>query len=180
MKMGEKESGEMREMKMGEQNETGEVDEVKLNDFQENVDDMSSVNQVIESAPKSYIEDRPKYILLEKTKALYTLMHGYLELFPKSEKFTLRQKIEDVNLECIKLLVIQNYKQTDGERKATILEFLANVHLFEVLVQQAVVFKYISFGGYQKVMPLVREINSFALSRYKKLNARRQSNENLH
>ena len=44
---------------------------------------------------KMEFSDRPKYIMLEKTKALYTMLHSYLELFPKTEKFTLRQKIED-------------------------------------------------------------------------------------
>ena len=41
-----------------------------------------------DGALKIYNEDRPKYILLEKTKALYTRLHSYLELFPKSEKFS--------------------------------------------------------------------------------------------
>jgi len=123
-----------------------------------------------DGALRIYNEDKPKYILLEKTKALYTRLHSYLELFPKSEKFTLRQKIEEGVLECIRILVFQNYQQTDEERKKLMLRFLSEVYLIEVLIHQAVIFKYISYDGYNKIMPLIREINSFALARYRNLN----------
>ena len=113
--------------------------------------------------------DRPKYIMLEKTKALYTMLHTYLELFPKSEKFTLRQKIEDTILESIKLLIMQNYQKTDEERRTRILDFIANLYLLEVLLQQASIFRYLSFDGFNRCMSLLREINNFALSRYKNL-----------
>jgi hypothetical protein len=132
------------------------------------------VNQVENIAIASTTEqkiftERPKYIMLEKTKALYTLMHTYLELFPKSEKFTLRQKMEDTILELIKLLIMQNYQQTDEERRKKILDFLANLYLLEVLLQQASIFRYLSFDGFNRCVLLLREINNFALARYKNL-----------
>lgn len=129
--------------------------------------------QVMVDVDKNFI-DRPKYIMLEKTKALYTMMHSYLELFPKSEKFTLRQKIEDIILELIKLLIMQNYQQTDKERSKKILEFIANLYLLEVLIQQAYIFRYISIDGFNRCMNLLKEINNFALSRYKKLGGKNE------
>lgn len=129
-----------------------------------------TINQKIEATPRSSEEDRPKYIILEKTKALYTMLHSYLELFPKSEKFTLRQKIEEGVLTCIRLLILQNYQETDEERRKLILNFLSEIYIIETLVYQAVIFKYLSYEGYYRIMSLVREINAFALSRYKNLN----------
>lgn len=113
--------------------------------------------------------ERPKYMMLEKTKALYTMLHPYLELYPKNERFTLRQRIEDTILESIKLLVIQNYQQTDEERRGKILEFLSNIYLIEVLLQQSTIFKYLSYDAFNRCIPLVVEINNFAISRYKNL-----------
>lgn len=123
---------------------------------------------------KIEFSDRPKYIMLEKTKALYTMMHSYLELFPKTEKFTLRQKIEDTILESIKLLIMQNYQQTDKERRVKILEFIANLYLLEVLIQQAYIFRYLSIDGFNRCMNLLKEINNSALSRYKKLGGKNE------
>ncbi|PIN77062.1 hypothetical protein COV15_03240 [Candidatus Woesearchaeota archaeon CG10_big_fil_rev_8_21_14_0_10_34_12] len=119
-------------------------------------------------------EDRPKYIILEKTKALYLMLHSYLELFPKSEKFTLRSRIEEIIIDSIKLLVLQNYKQTDIERKELILEFLANLYLLETLLQQASIFKYLSFQGFDRSVSLLREINNYVLARYKNLGGKHE------
>jgi len=165
--MGKEEEKMEDKNKMGEKTREKNEGDISIV-TEENVS--QSLNQRIDSTPKTFNEDRPKYVLLEKTKALYTLMHPYLELFPKSEKFTLRQKMEDSILECIKILIIQNYKQTDEERKGMVLEFLANVYVLETLIQQALVFKYIAYAGHGKIMPLVREINAYALARYKNLN----------
>lgn len=144
----------------------------------ENVE--QNLNQRLDSTPKNFNEDRPKYLILEKTKALYTMLHSYLNLFPKSEKFTLRQKIEEGILECIRLLILQNYQQTDDERSKLILKFLSEIYLIEVLLYQSVVFKYVSYDGYNKIIPLVREINTFALARYKNLNKKMDvENENF-
>ncbi len=125
----------------------------------------------VDSALKLYEQDKPRYILLEKTKALYTRLHPYLLLFPKSEKFTLGQKIEEGVLKCIRLLVLQNYQQTDKERKDMMLKFISEISVLEVLIYQAVVFRYISYPNYGKIKPFVNEINRFALSRYKNLNS---------
>jgi hypothetical protein len=128
----------------------------------------NKTNEQITKEKKEFSE-RPKYIMLEKTKALYTMMHPYLELFPKSERFTLRQRIEDTILELIRLLILQNYQQTNENRKQKILDFLANIYLVEVLLQQSLVFKYLSYDAFNRCMPLIVEINNFALSRYKNL-----------
>jgi hypothetical protein len=118
---------------------------------------------------KPAIEDRPKYIMLEKTKAIYTMLHPLLEQFPKHEKFTLRQSIEDTILEMIKLLIKQNYQRTNEERRDKILEFLSDIYLIEVLLQQSVSFQYLNIEKYLKALALIREIQSSALSRYKNL-----------
>lgn len=114
-------------------------------------------------------EDRPKYIMLEKTKALYTMLHSYLELFPKTEKFTLRSRIEETILDSIKLLVLQNYQQTDEKRRTIMLEFLSNMYILEVLIQQASIFKFISYEGFDRNVSLLREINNYASARYRNL-----------
>jgi hypothetical protein len=132
-------------------------------------------NKTAEAEQKVFSE-RPKYLMLEKTKALYTMMHSYLELFPKSEKFTLRSRIEDTILDSIRLLVLQNYQQTDEKRRAIMLEFLANIYLLEVLIQQASIFRYLSYEGFDRCVLLLKEINNFALARYKNLGGR---NENI-
>jgi hypothetical protein len=130
-------------------------------------------NKVDVAEAKNFSE-RPKYIMLEKTKALYTMMHSYLELFPKSEKFTLRSKIEDTLLESIKLLILQNYQQTNEDRKKIMLDFLANIYLLEVLLQQASIFRYLSYEGFDRCISLLKEINNFALSRYKNLGGKNE------
>jgi hypothetical protein len=111
-------------------------------------------------------EEKPKYILLEKTKALYTLVLPQLDRFPKTAKFTLRAKIENCVLDVIKLLVMQNYKQTDGERKDLVLDAIANIHLLNILLQQAAIFKYISYNNYEKLSGLMKEITAIATSRH--------------
>lgn len=112
----------------------------------------------------------PKYMLLEKTKSLYTILQPLLDQFPKSAKFTLRARIENSILDIIKLLVIQNYRQTDDEKKQLMLDVIANIHLTGVLVQQAIIFKYISFGNYEQTFGLIKEITAMAVARRKNLN----------
>lgn len=129
----------------------------------------------VDVAEAKIFSERPKYVMLEKTKALYTMMHSYLELFPKSEKFTLRSKIEDTLLELIRLLVMQNYQQTNEDRRKIMLDFLANIYLLEVLLQQASIFKYLSYEGFDRCISLLREINNFALARYKNLSKKDDS-----
>jgi|GEM_PF-2917422 len=120
------------------------------------------------SAPNDSPE-KPKYMLLEKVKALYTMLQPLLDRFPKSAKFTLRARIEDSVLDIIKLLVMQNYRQTDSERKQLMLDVIANMHLTGVLIQQAIIFKYISFGNYEQTFGLINEITAMAVARGKNL-----------
>lgn len=114
-------------------------------------------------------EEKPKYILLEKTKALYTMIQPQLDQFPKNAKFTLRARIEDSILDAIKLLIMQNYRQRDEERRELMLDVIANVHLTAILLQQAVVFKYISYSNYEKVSELMKEIQAIATARHRNL-----------
>jgi len=74
-------------------------------------------------------EEKPKYILLEKTEALYTLIQPMLDQFPKSAKFTLRARIEDSILDIITLLVMKNYKENDDEIKKAMILLLERAKL---------------------------------------------------
>ena len=115
-------------------------------------------------------EEKPKYILLEKTEALYTLIQPMLDQFPKLAKFTLRARIEDSILDIIELLIMQNYKENDDERRKAMLAVISKIHLLNVLLHQATVFKYIAYNNYHdKVIELIKEINAIANARYKNL-----------
>lgn len=115
-------------------------------------------------------------MLLEKTKALYTMVQPYLDQFPKTAKFTLRARIEDSIIEVMRLLIMQNYKQTDDERKKVMFDAVANIHLIGVLLQQAMIFKYISYNNYESISRLTKEITAIAIARYRNLGGK---NENL-
>lgn len=115
-------------------------------------------------------EEKPKYILLEKTKGLYTLIQPILDQFPKSAKFTLRARIENSILDIITLLIMQNYQESNSERTKTMLKVISKIHLFNVLLHQATIFKYISYNTYyDKVIQLTKEITAIANARYKNL-----------
>ena len=114
-------------------------------------------------------EPKPKYILMEKTKALYTMLQPQLDQFPKNAKFTLRARIEDSILDVMRLLVVQNYRQTDEERAEAMLDAIANINLLNILLQQAVVFKYISYGNYEEASGLATEISRIATARHRNL-----------
>jgi hypothetical protein len=122
---------------------------------------------------KPAIADRPKYILLEKTKSLHSFMHHIIDKFPKSQKFSLCQRIEDTLLEMIKLLIFQNYQQTDEDRKRIMLNFLADSFLLDVLLSQSADFKYISFEEEHNCKTLLNEITNFASSRHTNLGGKK-------
>ena len=110
-----------------------------------------------------------KYILFEKTKVVYTILHPKLNLFPKSEKFTLRQRIEELILDSLRLLIKQNYMVRDSERKELILEYIANIELLICLIQQSAVFKYISLDAKDNVERLLKELVAIGTARYRNL-----------
>ena len=114
-------------------------------------------------------EGKPRYLLLEKVKALYTLLYPGLQQFPKSAKFTLRASIEDSILEAVKQLVLGNYMRSDKARIKSLLNVLANIELAKVLLQQAMVFKYISIQKYDDAYSLIGEISAMASARLKNL-----------
>jgi len=113
--------------------------------------------------------EKPKYILLEKTKALYTLLHPLLMLFPSNARFTLGARIEENIISAIEFLVMQNYQTTDDERGKMVLGFMSKMNILGILVQQAIIFRYISFEKGEQVNSLTREIQSIASSRYSHL-----------
>lgn len=115
------------------------------------------------------MNEKPKYMLLEKTKALYTMVQPHLDQFPKTAKFTLRARIEDSIIEIMRLLIMQNYQQTDEERRQFMLDAIANIHLFGVLLQQALLFKYISYKNHEPISRLAKEITAIAVARHKNL-----------
>jgi len=124
---------------------------------------------------KTYAENRPKYILLEKTKSFYVMVHPILELFPKSEKFTLRQMIDETTLDAMRSLIMQNYQTSNNERRRLILNYMADVELIEILVQHSAIFRYISLGGRDKLCSLLKEMNSIAAVRAKNLEVQNEA-----
>jgi hypothetical protein len=125
--------------------------------------------QEIKKEQERISEFTGRYVLLEKTKILYTIFHPKLNLFPKSEKFTLRQRIEELILDSIKLLIKQNYKNENYEKRKLILDYLANMELLLCLVQQASIFKYISLDFKNNIDRLLKELISIGTARYKNL-----------
>ncbi len=113
--------------------------------------------------------EKPQYILLEKTKALYTMLHPLLDMFPNTAKFTLRASIEESLIGAIRLLIMQNYRNDDGERKESMLEILAGFNIISVLLQQAAIFKYISYSQHEKVQGLLKELIAIAAARHRNL-----------
>lgn len=117
-----------------------------------------------------------KYILLEKTKSLYTLLIPLLNRFPKEAKFVLRVQIEESALNIIKKLISKNYSETNEKRREITREIISEIHLLSILIQQATSFKYISYQNYERLFGLIREINAMSISQYKNLGG---TNENL-
>jgi len=114
-------------------------------------------------------EEKPQYILLEKTKALYTLLHPLLDLFPNTAKFTLRARMEEALLDAMKFQILQNYRQNDGDRRELMLEVLASLNILSVLLQQAAIFKYVSYGQHEAASGLLKELVAIATARYRNL-----------
>ena len=110
-----------------------------------------------------------KYILLEKTKSLYTLLIPLLNRFPKEAKFVLRVQIEESVLNIIKKLISKNYSETDEKRREIMKETISEIHLLSILIQQATSFKYISYQNYERLFSLIKEINAMSISQYKNL-----------
>lgn len=135
------------------------------------------------SLPFSQSEEKQKmemktggYILLEKTRALYSMLQPYIILFPRDAKIVIRVKIEESVLNGIKYLIIKNYKETNEERRRLILDYLGELNVAKILLKQCVVLKYLSYGGYGQISPLLEELLSMATAQYKNLGGK---NENL-
>jgi hypothetical protein len=118
------------------------------------------------------IEKTGRYVLLEKTRALYSLLQPFLLLFPKDAKIVLRVEIEKSVIEGIKLLIKKNYKERDEDRRELILDYLGEINSVKILIKQCLVLKYISYGAYEKISPLIGELLSMATSQYKNLGGR--------
>jgi len=119
---------------------------------------------------------REGYVLLEKTRALYSLLQPFLLLFPKDAKIVLRVKIEESVIDGLKLLIKKNYKETNKERRKLILDYLGEINVVRILIKQCLVLKYISYSAYEKISPLMDELLSMATAQYKNLGG---ENENL-
>ena len=109
------------------------------------------------------------YILLEKTRALYSLLQPFLLLFPRDAKIVLRVKIEESVIDGLKLLITKNYKETNKERRKLILDYLGEINVVRILIKQCLVLKYISYSAYEKISPLMDELLSMATAQYKNL-----------
>lgn len=138
-------------------------------DFQTECSKPSAENSGLKDNLPDANPPKPKYILLEKTKAVYTLVHPLLMQFPSNARFTLGEKLEKTIIDAIEYLIMQNYKTSDEERKKMIFEFIAKINIFSVLLQQAVIFRYISFEKGEQVNALTKEIQAIATARYSRL-----------
>lgn len=118
-------------------------------------------------------EKKGGYVLLEKTRALYSLLQPFLLLFPKDAKIVLRVEIEKSVIGGIKLLIKKNYKERDEDRRELILDYLGEINVVKVLIKQCLVLKYISFGAYEKISPLMEELLSMATVQYKNLGGKK-------
>jgi len=117
-----------------------------------------------------------EYVLLEKIKALYTMLIPQLNLFPKDAKFVLRVKIEESVINIIRYLLLKNYAENDIDRRKVILQAVSEIHILAILLQQAVIFKYLSYRNYENIAELTKEISAMSISQYKNLGGK---NENL-
>lgn len=134
------------------------------NDILDNTADKS-----LRDFQKTESAEKPQYILLEKTKALYTMLHPLMDMFPNTAKFTLRARIEETLLDAITFQVMQNYRQKDEERRELMLNILARLNILSVLLQQAAIFKYISYSQHEKSEGLLKELVAISNSRYRNL-----------
>ena len=116
------------------------------------------------------------YILLEKTKSLYTLLIPHLNRFPKDAKFVLRVQIEDCLINIIRKLISKNYSEDNPKRRNLILQVISEIHLLSILLQQAASFRYISYQNYEIIFNLTKEISAMSITQYKNLGG---ENENL-
>ena len=114
------------------------------------------------------------YILLEKTRALYSLLQPFLLLFPRDAKIVLRVKIEESVIDGLKLLITKNYKETNKERRKLILDYLGEINVVRILIKQCLVLKYISYSAYEKISPLMDELLSMATAQYKNLGGKNE------
>jgi hypothetical protein len=67
------------------------------------------------------------FLLYHEVYTLYLNLFPILKKFPRSEKFTLRQKIEDTFLEL--LLAIENYQKLQQKNKSNIIKKIS--YLFD-------------------------------------------------
>ena len=130
------------------------------------------INEIIRKGSPIKVE----YILLEKTKALYTMLIPQLNLFSKDAKFVLRVQIEESLINIIRYLILKNYSETDADRRALILQAISEIHILAILLQQATIFKYLSYKNYEKISDLTKEISAMSITQYKNLGGK---NENL-
>lgn len=140
------------------------------------MEEMKKTNKEIEEIIRRGSPIKREYILLEKTKAIYTMLIPQLNLFPKDAKFVLRVKIEESVINIIRYLILKNYAESDEHRRKLILQAVSEIHILAILLQQATIFKYLSYRNYENVAALTKEISAMSISQYKNLGGK---NENL-
>ena len=140
----------------------------------ENKMEQGNTEQAKIDSPTVISHDKPKYMLLEKVKALYTMINPWIEQFPKSSRFTIGERIENSILDIMKALLMQNYQEDNNARRRYMLDALANMHLLAIMLQQAAVFKLIPYTHYEPSSKLVKEIITIAQARYKNLGGRNE------
>jgi len=136
----------------------------------------TETKEEIERIIKNGSPIKREYVLLEKTKALYTMLIPQLNLFPKDAKFVLRVKIEECVINIIRYLILKNYSEEDIDRRKLVLNAVSEIHILAILLQQSVIFKYISYRNYENISGLTKEISAMSVMQYKNLGGK---NENL-
>jgi hypothetical protein len=95
--------------------------------------------------------------LIHKIYEFYKLFHQCLKLFPKTEKYSLGQKIENLILEILELSFKINYS-AKNEKMILLKETDAQVHLLKTLIRLAYEVKALDNKKYLKFQEQLQEI----------------------
>lgn len=87
----------------------------------------------------------------------YKLLHQYVNLFPKSEKYTLGRKLKDISLEILELIIQAGY--ISKEQKTQVLNRASvKLDLLKILIRLSLDIKALDNKKYLKLQSYLQEI----------------------
>ncbi len=95
--------------------------------------------------------------IIFKTYELYKSLQGYQKNIPKSERYTIWQKIQTCNLDTLELLIRVGYL-TPIEKLSTLIKVSANVDLLRILLRLTYETKVIPSKNYLEYQTILDEI----------------------